>query len=85
MHFIYELVEYVGRWSMIDVFVITILTALVQMGQLMNIVPAPGVIFFGVVVILTMFSAMTFDPRLTWDRCEKRSAVKTVEQEGATG
>ncbi|HEQ1858643.1 TPA: membrane integrity-associated transporter subunit PqiA [Providencia alcalifaciens] len=85
MHFIYELVEYVGRWSMIDVFVITILTALVQMGQLMNIVPALGVIFFGVVVILTMFAAMTFDPRLTWDRCEKRDAVKTVEQEGATG
>ena len=68
MHFIYELVEYVGRWSMIDVFVITILTALVQMGQLMNIVPAQGAIFFGVVVILTMFAAMTFDPRLTWDR-----------------
>lgn len=85
MHFIYELVEYVGRWSMIDVFVITILTALVQMGQLMNIVPALGVIFFGVVVILTMFAAMTFDPRLTWDRCEKRDAVKTVEQEGAAG
>ncbi|HHR6077706.1 TPA: membrane integrity-associated transporter subunit PqiA [Providencia alcalifaciens] len=85
MHFIYELVEYVGRWSMIDVFVITILTALVQMGQLMSIVPALGVIFFGVVVILTMFAAMTFDPRLTWDRCEKRDAVKTVEQEGAAG
>lgn len=85
MHFIYELVEYVGRWSMIDVFVITILTALVQMGQLMSIVPAQGVIFFGVVVILTMFAAMTFDPRLTWDRCEKRDAVKTVEQEGAAG
>lgn len=85
MHFIYELVEYVGRWSMIDVFVITILTALVQMGQLMNIVPAQGVIFFGVVVILTMFAAMTFDPRLTWDRCNKRDAVKAVEQEGAAG
>lgn len=85
MHFIYELVEYVGRWSMIDVFVITILTALVQMGQLMNIVPDQGVIFFGVVVILTMFAALTFDPRLTWDRCEKRDAVKTVEQKGAAG
>lgn len=85
MHFIYELVEYVGRWSMIDVFVITILAALVQMGQLMSIVPAEGVIFFGVVVILTMFAAMTFDPRLTWDRCEKKNAVKAVEQEGAVG
>ena len=55
------------------------------MGQLMSIVPAQGVIFFGVVVILTMFAAMTFDPRLTWDRCEKKSAVKVVEQEGAIG
>lgn len=85
MHFIYELVEYVGRWSMIDVFVITILAALVQMGQLMSIVPALGVIFFGVVVILTMFAAMTFDPRLTWDRCEMKHTVNTVEQEGAIG
>ncbi|HHE6467686.1 TPA: membrane integrity-associated transporter subunit PqiA [Providencia rettgeri] len=85
MHFIYELVEYVGRWSMIDVFVITILASLVQMGQLMNIVPAMGIIFFGVVVILTMFAAMTFDPRLTWDRCERKNAVNTVEQEGVIG
>ena len=85
MHFIYEMVEYVGRWSMIDVFVITILAALVQMGQLMSIVPAMGVIFFGVVVILTMFAAMTFDPRLTWDRSEKRNTVNTVEQEGVIG
>ncbi len=76
MHFIYELVEYVGRWSMIDVFVITILASLVQMGQLMNIVPAMGIIFFGVVVILTMFAAMTFDPRLTWDRCERKKCSK---------
>ncbi|ENG4186565.1 MAG: membrane integrity-associated transporter subunit PqiA [Providencia rettgeri] len=87
MHFIYELVEYVGRWSMIDVFVITILASLVQMGQLMSIVPAMGIIFFGVVVILTMFAAMTFDPRLTWDRCERKNAVNTnaVEQEGVVG
>ena len=72
MHFVYELVEAVGRWSMIDVFVITILAALVQMGQLMNIIPASGVLYFGVVVILTMFAAMTFDPRLTWDRCSHK-------------
>lgn len=68
MHLIYEVVEFVGRWSMIDVFVIAVLSALVRMGQLMSIYPATGALLFAMVVILTMFAAMTFDPRLTWDR-----------------
>ncbi|KFK93198.1 MULTISPECIES: membrane integrity-associated transporter subunit PqiA [unclassified Serratia (in: enterobacteria)] len=68
MHFIYEIVEFVGRWSMIDVFVIAVLSALVRMGQLMSIYPATGALLFAGVVILTMFAAMAFDPRLTWDR-----------------
>ncbi|ATA21508.1 paraquat-inducible protein A [Gibbsiella quercinecans] len=68
MHLIYEVVEFVGRWSMIDVFVIAVLSALVRMGQLMSIYPAAGALLFAMVVILTMFAAMTFDPRLTWDR-----------------
>lgn len=65
MHLIYEVVEFVGRWSMIDVFVIAVLSALVRMGQLMSIYPATGAVLFALVVILTMFAAMTFDPRLT--------------------
>lgn len=65
MHFIYEVVEFVGRWSMIDVFVIAVLSALVRMGGLMNIYPAMGALMFALVVIMTMFSAMTFDPRLS--------------------
>ncbi|RAU34916.1 membrane integrity-associated transporter subunit PqiA [Pantoea sp. RIT413] len=68
MHLIYEVVEFVGRWSMIDVFVIAVLSALVRMGQLMNVYPAPGALLFALVVILTMFAAITFDPRLIWDR-----------------
>ncbi len=68
MHLIYEVVEFVGRWSMIDVFVIAVLSALVRIGSLMNIYPAMGALMFALVVILTMFAAMTFDPRLTWDR-----------------
>ncbi|AHG22000.2 paraquat-inducible protein A [Chania multitudinisentens RB-25] len=68
MHLIYEVVEFVGRWSMIDVFVIAVLSALVRMGQLLSIYPAMGALLFAMVVILTMFAAMTFDPRLTWDR-----------------
>ncbi|WP_312688648.1 membrane integrity-associated transporter subunit PqiA [Kosakonia sp.] len=71
MHLIYEVVEFVGRWSMIDVFVIAVLSALVRMGGLMNIYPAMGAIMFALVVIITMFAAMTFDPRLSWDRAPK--------------
>lgn len=67
-HWVYEAIEFVGRWSMIDVFVIAILASLVRIGQMMNIYPAPGVILFALVVILTMFAAMAFDPRLIWDR-----------------
>ncbi|MFP3029283.1 MAG: membrane integrity-associated transporter subunit PqiA [Arsenophonus sp.] len=69
MYFIYELVEWIGRWSMIDVFVIAVLSSLMQMGRLISVLPELGVILFAAVVILTMFAAMTFDPRLTWDRC----------------
>jgi len=68
MHLIYEVVEFVGRWSMIDVFVIAVLSALVRMGGLMNIYPAMGALMFALVVIMTMIAAMTFDPRLSWDR-----------------
>ncbi|MGU3413813.1 membrane integrity-associated transporter subunit PqiA [Enterobacteriaceae bacterium C34A] len=68
MHLLYEVVEFVGRWSMIDVFVIAVLSALVRMGGLMNIYPAMGAVMFALVVVMTMFSAMTFDPRLLWDR-----------------
>lgn len=70
MHLVYEVVEFVSRWSMIDVFVIAVLSALVRMGGLMNIYPAMGALMFALVVILTMFSAMTFDPRLSWDRAD---------------
>jgi paraquat-inducible protein A len=68
----YRIVEFVGRWSMVDVYVVTVLAALVYMGSLARIVPQPGVVFFGSVVILTMFAAMAFDPRLIWDTMENR-------------
>ncbi|WP_263639617.1 membrane integrity-associated transporter subunit PqiA [Pectobacterium aroidearum] len=68
MHVIYEMVEFVGRWSMIDVFVIAVLSAMVRIGRLMSIYPAVGAVLFAAVVILTMFAAMMFDPRLLWDR-----------------
>lgn len=64
---LYRLTEFIGRWSMIDVFVVTVLAAMVQLGNLMNIVPGHGVVAFGLVVVLTMIAAMCFDPRLLWD------------------
>jgi paraquat-inducible protein A len=64
---IYRIVEAVGRWSMIDIFMISILVALVQLGQLATIEPGVGAVCFAAVVITTMIAAMSFDPRLIWD------------------
>jgi len=64
---LYRITEVVGRWSMIDIFVVTILVALVSLGSLATIYAGPGVIFFAAVVVITMFAAMSFDPRLIWD------------------
>lgn len=79
MHLIYEVVEFVGRWSMIDVFVIAVLSALVRMGALMSIYPEIGAVMFSLVVILTMFAAMTFDPRLSWDRAPDSTHEESSE------
>ncbi|REF28724.1 paraquat-inducible protein A [Xenorhabdus cabanillasii] len=80
MHLIYEVVEFVGRWSMIDVFVIAVLSTLVRMGQFMSVYPATGAILFALVVILTMFASMTFDPRLTWDKANKKFELQKNEE-----
>ena len=64
---LYRLVEFIGYWSMLDVFVVALLTALVRFNVLSSVEPLPGVIFFGLTVVLTMLASMSFDPRLTWD------------------
>ena len=64
---LYRLVELIGYWSMLDVFVVVLLTALVRFGLLSRVEPLPGVVWFGVTVVLTMLAAMSFDPRLIWD------------------
>ncbi|GAB7548990.1 paraquat-inducible protein A [Cupriavidus sp. 8B] len=64
---IYRIVEFVGKWSMLDIYVITILVALVQFDALATVKAGPAALAFGAVVVLTMFAAMTFDPRLIWD------------------
>lgn len=65
---IYWLTEVVGRWSMVDVFVVAVMVALIQLGNLMAIYPGPAALAFGAVVVLTMLAAMAFEPRLLWDR-----------------
>lgn len=69
---LYRLVEFIGRWSMLDVFVDTFTVALVQLQPLMSVAPGPGVLFFAAVVVLTMIAAESFDPRLIWDASANR-------------
>lgn len=63
---LFEVVEFIGRWSMIDVFVVAILSALVQLGFVASIHPGPAAAAFALSVAFTMLSAQSFDPRLIW-------------------
>jgi len=64
---LYRVIEFIGRWSMLDIYVVTILVALVQVNTFAEIHAGPGAAAFGAVVVLTMFAAASFDPRLIWD------------------
>jgi paraquat-inducible protein A len=64
---LYRTVDFIGRWSMVDVFVDTFTAALVQLQPLMSVEPGPGLVFFAAVVVLTMLAVESFDPRLIWD------------------
>jgi paraquat-inducible protein A len=68
---LYRIVVFIGRWSMLDVFVDTFTVALVQLQPLMSVAPGPGVLFFAAVVVLTMLAAESFDPRLIWDTADR--------------
>ncbi len=78
---LFRLVDFIGRWSMIDVFMLSVLTTLVQMGAVTTVTPGPGAVAFACVVVLTMLSALCFDPRVMWDAAQSRSAA---EPAGAT-
>jgi paraquat-inducible protein A len=73
----YRIIEQVGRWSMVDIFMISILVALVNLGAIATITPGAGAICFAAVVIITMFASMSFDPRLIWDAEESGDAEGT--------
>ncbi|MDX1268573.1 MAG: paraquat-inducible protein A, partial [Oceanisphaera sp.] len=63
---LYRITEFIGRWSMVDVFVVAILVALIRNGSIMSIEPGAGALAFTAVVVLTMLAAMMFDPRSIW-------------------
>jgi len=72
---LYHVVRWIGRWSMIDIFMEALLGALVHFGSVITIEPGMGAVAFCAVVILTMFAAETFDPRLMWDAANRNRAV----------
>ena len=68
---LYRVTDYIGRWSMVDVFVVAILVGVVQLGSVMTINAGEGAFAFAGVVVLTMLAAHSFDPRLIWDAAAK--------------
>ena len=78
-----RITEFIGRWSMVDVFVVAILVALIRAGSLMSITPGPAALAFGAVVVLTMLAAMTFDSRFFWDSPTPGPARRTTATKDA--
>jgi len=70
---LYRMIEVMGRWSMLDIYVISILVALVQLKALASVQAGPAALAFGAVVVLTMLAAMSFDTRLIWDSLEEKN------------
>jgi paraquat-inducible protein A len=82
---LYRIIEAIGRWSMVDIYVVTILVALVRLDALASVKAEMGAVFFGAVVVLTILAAECFDPRLIWDRADPRpaKAPRTADGEPA--
>jgi len=75
---LFRMVEFIGKWSMLDVFVVALLATLVEFSSLATISAGPGIIAFGAVVVLTLFAAWAFDPRLIWDAvCETAAGTNS--------
>lgn len=74
----YRFIAFIGRWSMLDIFVIALLTALVDFGFFTAIYAAPAATYFCLVVASTMFAAITFDPRIMWDACSQIQPISTI-------
>ena len=76
---LYRMVEIIGRWSMVDVFVDTFTVSLIQLQPLMSVEPGPGLLFFAAVVVLTMLAVESFDPRLIWDSAAPKEIQRKVQ------
>jgi paraquat-inducible protein A len=76
---LYRMVEIIGRWSMVDVFVDTFTVSLIQLQPLMSVEPGPGLLFFAAVVVLTMLAVESFDPRLIWDSVAAKEIKREVQ------
>ena len=70
---LYRVTEIVGAWSMVDIYLVGLLSSLVSLDALSTIRPGIGAIFFASVVVITMFAAHSFDPRLIWDQIKEKS------------
>ncbi|KJY71030.1 paraquat-inducible protein A [Vibrio coralliilyticus] len=78
---IYFVIKWIGRWSMMDLFVISIMMTLVDRGQILDFTPGYGAVAFGIVVVLTMLAAESIDPRLLWDNYPDASKSKSEKRE----
>lgn len=74
---LYRILEFIGPWSMLDIYVVTLLSVLVQLKSVANILPMPGAIAFGAVVVTTMLATHSFDPRLIWDADASKKTART--------
>ena len=74
---IYHILEFLGPWSMLDVFVVALMVTVVELGFVTSVAAGPAINYFTITVIFTMFAANSFDPRLLWD---KKADKKTIEQ-----
>lgn len=67
---LFRVLEFLGRWSMLDIFVVALMVALVHLGQVVAILPGAAAMMFGASVVVTMLASISFDPRLIWDAAE---------------
>jgi paraquat-inducible protein A len=81
---LYRFVEVIGYWSMLDVIVVALVASLVKFQALADIEPRAGILFFGLVVVFTMLAAMSFDPRLIWDKKREYPQNEEVMDEVAS-
>jgi paraquat-inducible protein A len=76
---IYSAVDFIGRWSMLDVFLVAFLSGAVRFGKLASVQPRPGIVAFGAVVVLTMLATHRFDPRFLWPSVPGEPAAPPAE------